>query len=188
MHFSKSIWMCSIHTWLRWRAQGMGSLVHCTAGNSGGLISYHCVFSACSPLTAGPCFPWPVGLRLTHWLKYSKVLHGTFHVCWLFMHYYWGPREAIIRCSCPVQPPWRRQNSLANAATLLIQPSLRQPSEVTGFRLLSYRKSFSLYLVIYRGVYRILPQLKGGKSNKCHLLLSWQLSSTLKIEAGTLTH
>lgn len=47
------------------------------------------------------------------------------------------------------------------------------------------QETFRPLLVIYRGVYRILPQLEGGKSNKCHLLLSRHLSSTLKIEIGT---
>lgn len=60
----------------------------CIAGRLVGVIGYHGLFSACSPLTAGHCFPWPQGLSLIHGLRYSKVRHATFHVCWLFVHYY----------------------------------------------------------------------------------------------------
>lgn len=88
-----------------------------------------CTSSVCSLGTAGCCFPWPDRSSFIHWLRYTLVLQGMFPVCWLLT---WHTEDAG---ETKHETLGRRRNSLVKAATLLIQPPLRQPSEVTGFRL-----------------------------------------------------
>ena len=103
-------------------------------------------------------------------------------------------RFQCLGCSCTTlrtllpDPAGMEERELPGGGCHPADSAATQPA-IRGYWLQagSYRKPFGLDVVIYRGVYRILPQLEGGKSNTCHLLLSWQLSSTLKIETGTLT-